>query len=216
MRLCPPDTSKVKSGHSRSRASSSGAKRCPSRWFTPTKGTSHAYASAFALERPTSSDPIRPGPLVTATPSIAGARGIQVRLFEGPAHDGSDGRDVGTTRQLGHHSPKGAVLIDRGLDDRRVHPKLLVNHGRRRLVTTGFDTEDQRHPTSVGRWHLVEVGPQDEGVFADALVVVLANPHGTKSVARVERLGPFVGGRHFERGSRDAPLLGVGPGIVHE
>ena len=39
-------------------------------WLTPTNGTSHANASAFAAETPTSSAPIRPGPIVQATASI--------------------------------------------------------------------------------------------------------------------------------------------------
>jgi len=59
----------------RSGRSSNGANRCPSRWFTPTKGTPQAREYAFAADRPTSSEPMSPGPLVTAIASIAGRCG---------------------------------------------------------------------------------------------------------------------------------------------
>ncbi len=41
----------------------------PSMWFTPTSGRSWLTASALATLTPTSSEPIRPGPQVTATAS---------------------------------------------------------------------------------------------------------------------------------------------------
>src|SRR5271156_4236506 len=99
------------------------------------------------------------------------------------------------------------MLVDRRLDDRGVHAKLLVDNRRSGLITARFDAQDQRHPNSVRRGRSVEVGPQYERVFADALVVVLANSHGTESIACVESLGAFVGDRDFEGGSCDATLL---------
>src|SRR5207249_2016518 len=47
---------------------------CPSRWFTATSGNRWTYARDFATEHPTSREPTRPGPCVTAIPSRSGRR----------------------------------------------------------------------------------------------------------------------------------------------
>ena len=48
---------------------------CPSRWLTAISGSRRAQAIAFAAETPTSSDPISPGPRVTAIASIRSSDG---------------------------------------------------------------------------------------------------------------------------------------------
>ena len=83
-----------------------------------------------------------PGPLVTATPLISGALGSRPALIESAAHDGTNCRDVGAASQLGNDAAKGAVLVDRGLDDRGVNTKLFVDDGGGRLVTTRLDAQD--------------------------------------------------------------------------
>src|SRR5437773_7854537 len=67
----PPETSRATNGGASSGSSTAGAKRWPSRWFTPISRRSRAYASAFAYTTPTRSAPTRPGPCVTATASTA-------------------------------------------------------------------------------------------------------------------------------------------------
>src|SRR5215831_16902053 len=47
---------------------------CPSRWLTATSGSRCTYASDFATEQPTRSEPTSPGPWVTAIPSRSGRR----------------------------------------------------------------------------------------------------------------------------------------------
>jgi hypothetical protein len=47
------------------------AERCASTWLTPIKGNPMAKAADFAKERPTNSDPTKPGPWVTAMPSMS-------------------------------------------------------------------------------------------------------------------------------------------------
>ena len=42
-------------------------------WLTPTKGSAHDQAYAFAALTPTSSEPTSPGPIVAATAEIFGA-----------------------------------------------------------------------------------------------------------------------------------------------
>src|SRR5437762_1938619 len=67
----PPETGRATNGGASSGSSTAGAKRWPSRWFTPISRRSPAYASAFAYTTPTRSAPTRPGPSVTATASTA-------------------------------------------------------------------------------------------------------------------------------------------------
>jgi hypothetical protein len=75
----PPDTRSTVTGHSIAGWSSKAAKRWPSRWLTPTKGTSHARASALASLTPTSNEPMRPGPTVAATAVSSGPRSPPAR-----------------------------------------------------------------------------------------------------------------------------------------
>jgi hypothetical protein len=49
---------------------------------------------------------------------------------------------MGTTGQFGYDSAKGPVLVNRRLDDRRMHAKLVVHDGGGRLVTTRLNTQD--------------------------------------------------------------------------
>ena len=58
-------------GGARSGYDTTLAKMCPSRWLTPIRGLSQARASALAAITPTSSDPISPGPDVTAISPIS-------------------------------------------------------------------------------------------------------------------------------------------------
>ncbi len=74
---------------------------------------------------------------------------VQTGLGEGPANDGADGGDVGATGQFRHDPAKGPVLVNRRLDHRGMHVELLVDDGRRRFVTTGLDSEDKSHQSSV-------------------------------------------------------------------
>src|SRR5665213_600695 len=67
---------------------------------------------------------------------------VQSGLEEGPMNHRSDRGDVGATGEFGHDPAKGPVLVDRGLDDRGKYVELLVDDGRRRLVTTRLDPED--------------------------------------------------------------------------
>ena len=55
----------------RSGARERSASRWPSRWFTPTNGIPLAKAMPLAADSPTSKDPTKPGPQVTAMPSTS-------------------------------------------------------------------------------------------------------------------------------------------------
>jgi hypothetical protein len=101
---------------------------------------------------------------------------------------------VGTTGELRHHTTKGAVLVNRGLDNRGVDVQVRVDNGRGRVVTAGFDSE-REHDVSleVRRGHCVsELGPHDQGVLAGALVVVLANTNWGEPVVLVETLSARI------------------------
>src|SRR6478735_8058968 len=69
--VCPPETSNATQGVGNRPCSSRSTATCPARWLTPYSGLSSATAKALAAASPTTSAPIRPGPAVTATPSIS-------------------------------------------------------------------------------------------------------------------------------------------------
>jgi hypothetical protein len=64
---CPPETSSAVWGNGTSPPARKTLARCPSRWFTLTRGTPQPRASDLAVAIPTSSAPTSPGPDVTAT-----------------------------------------------------------------------------------------------------------------------------------------------------
>src|SRR6202034_3733973 len=63
---------------------------------------------------------------------------------------------------------------------------------------------------------LVEFGPEDEGVFVRALVVVLTHPYRRKPEAKIQFLRSRIGDSYFQRGTVNALFFGHGPGVVHE
>ena len=129
----------------RSGCSSRAANRWPSRWLTPTKGTSQARESALASATPTSRAPIRPGPEWRAT-AISPRVPAPVRSSPAPARaSASDRRQqlhVGPSGELGDDPAVAGVQVDlapRPPTRRCVGPP---DHGGGRLVARGLDAED--------------------------------------------------------------------------
>jgi hypothetical protein len=58
------------------------------------------------------------------------------------ANNRYDGGHVRSPRELGNDPAKGAMHVDRGLDDRGANTKLFVDDGSRRLITTRLDAQD--------------------------------------------------------------------------
>ena len=177
------------------------AATCPCRWSTAANGSSRAAAIAFALESPTSSAPIRPGPWVAATSSTSS------RLAAGPAQglvdDGVDQLEVMARGDLRHHPAEAGVLLLRG-DHVGADRAVLLQDRRAGVVAARLDREDAHGGEALGTSSSdpARVGgraPHDECVLPVVLVVAAAQPRGAEALALVQVDGNLVGGPHLER-----------------
>ena len=107
--VCPPLTSSATNGGASSGSSSTGAKRWPSRWFTPSSGRSRLKASVLPYITPTSSAPTSPGPAVTAMPSSRSA--ADARVGERPLHHRADRLHVRPAGELRHDAAEDPVDV---------------------------------------------------------------------------------------------------------
>ena len=146
-RVWPPETSRTTSGQPRSRLlEQRDAKRWPSRWLTPTKGTPQPSASRLGRRsRPTSSAPTRPGPQVAATASTGAAprsSAASPAAASASATTGGEQLDVGPAGELGDDAAVAGVQVDLAGDDRRADGPAVVDDRGRGLVAGRLDAQD--------------------------------------------------------------------------
>ncbi len=86
-------------------------------------------------QRPNETGPTSHGDTVEG-----GVQWIEGRLFERATNHGSDREQMSAPRKLGYDAAEGAMLVDRGLNDRRMNVKMFIDDRRGRLVTARFNT----------------------------------------------------------------------------
>ena len=99
-----------------------------------------ASDTPFAAAIPTRRAPTRPGPTVTATPSMS-PKPAETGRLERLGHERAQRLHVGARCHLRHHASEALVQVDLGRDEVGANGEAVLNHRDGGLVARGLDAE---------------------------------------------------------------------------
>ena len=183
-------------------------------WLTPTNGTSHVSANAFAADTPTSSAPTKPGPTVHATASIrSGSTPASTIALATTGLSRSRWARLAISGTTPPYWACRSTCVDTTLERTSWPPitraaavsSQLVSMPSTTVDSVTFIAADLRGTDSglntqaLGKAGLADVvTPHDDGVLG-VLVVALAHPCRHEPEAAIQRLGAGVADPHFQR-----------------